>query len=390
VLLPFEVSAIAPTLLALCAALGVWLGHAATKRHIVLPSLFVLIALGLWVGLAAPELPFGRSIVVGALLIAGMRLALNRPDLNRWDRFLIPVLIVLQAWFAADMIVDQLSFPAPIAVGTSTLAAFMFCLAYWLTGAQKGEDTAPSWLSAVGVVVVLAALGWRFMEYTALYEEQYASEWSLGIIRLPLLAVVLLLGALFTWPRRRKVLEQVGVEWKQPVTHWVLLIAAVLLFPFGAITFHNPWFEPDAPKANAAKRVLAHVLSNAYHAFNIKDEQALYDRIAETVSGDLVAEMYLKSRQHLMSGTLKGATITIKDVSVLAVGDVVQGVSSENGFTYECKWQVVARVQHMAHVHHRRNVYNGALTIGFEEDAWKLIGVELKSEERVVVPWQDT
>lgn len=389
-LMPYESSAYAPTLIVLSIALGMWLGHTTSEQGpLVVPVFIVFLALGGWIGLTYLPLPQGTSIVIAAVILVGMRAALGRTKIRHLDKIAIPAVIVFHGWYTAGQIVDQLSYPQPIAIGTATIALYLFCLSYFLTNTGDHERTL-DWLSIAGRVVVVVALAWLAVEYTTVFETQYASEWSLGFIRLPLLSAALLLGAVFMWPRRSKALEQVGVEWKRPVAHWALLMCAILLFPFGSLQIQNPWFEPDAPKAGAAKRVLTHVLSNTYEAFNIKDEQALYDRISENVSGNLVAEMYLKSRQHVMSGTLKGATITIKDVSVLNVDDSVQGTQPGSGFTYDCKWQVVARVQHMAHVHHRRNVYNGELTISFEDNAWKLVDVQLKSEERVVVPWKET
>ncbi len=49
---------------------------------------------------------------------------------------------------------------------------------------------------------------------------------------------------------------------------------------------------------------------------------------------------------------------------------------------------MTARVRHLQHVHHRRNVYAGVLTLRADGGGWKIAGVELHSEDREVVPWK--
>ena len=72
------------------------------------------------------------------------------------------------------------------------------------------------------------------------------------------------------------------------------------------------------------------------------------------------------------------------------VGEPFGGTTAEEGFSYDCSWAVVARVQHLQHIHHRRNLYNGVLTLQSDSGRWKISGVELVSEDRAVVPWNPT
>jgi hypothetical protein len=41
----------------------------------------------------------------------------------------------------------------------------------------------------------------------------------------------------------------------------------------------------------------------------------------------------------------------------------------------------------LQHIHNRQNVYAGELTIRVEDDRWKIAGLDLLSEERVVLSW---
>ena len=72
------------------------------------------------------------------------------------------------------------------------------------------------------------------------------------------------------------------------------------------------------------------------------------------------------------------------------MGEPFGGTTAEDGISYDCRWAVVARVQHLQHVHHRQNIYVGVLTLQSDGGRWKIAGVELLSEDRVVVPWKPT
>jgi hypothetical protein len=92
----------------------------------------------------------------------------------------------------------------------------------------------------------------------------------------------------------------------------------------------------------------------------------------------------------LTTGTRQGTEVTIRGVSVLGIGEPTEVAAAEGGYSYDCQWAVVARVQHLQHVHHRRQIYGGVLTLRAEEGRWKVAGVELHSEDRVVLPWEPT
>jgi len=128
------------------------------------------------------------------------------------------------------------------------------------------------------------------------------------------------------------------------------------------------------------------VLTSAYSAFNLKDEEQLYKQLSESVGDDLVEDLYLDSRRRLTSGVRQGSEVTVKDVSVLKVGDLLKGNGNSGDFAYRCEWVVTARVRHLQHVHHRKNMYTGILKIRVNKGQWKIEQVDLESEDRVVVP----
>jgi hypothetical protein len=186
------------------------------------------------------------------------------------------------------------------------------------------------------------------------------------------------------------VVRELGLQREARSWHWALLGAALLVVPYGTIAVPNPFFEPHAPRGEDARRVVTRVLNDTYHAFNIGDEEDLYDTLAANVTGNLVDDLYLDGRRRLTAGTRDGTEVTVRDVGVLEIGEPFGGANAEEGFSYDCRWAVTARVQHLQHIHHRQNIYNGVLTLRSDGGRWKISGVELLSEDRTVVQWKPT
>ena len=110
-------------------------------------------------------------------------------------------------------------------------------------------------------------------------------------------------------------------EAKTRTGHRFAFVAAFLLLPYGTLAVPNPFFAAYAPRGDGARLVMSKVLEDTYHALNIKDENELDDTLAESVTVDLVGDLYLDNRRRLTAGTRQGTEVTIRGVSVLAIGD---------------------------------------------------------------------
>jgi hypothetical protein len=205
----------------------------------------------------------------------------------------------------------------------------------------------------------------------------FAADWAMARLRLPLLTLGVLV--LFIWAlvriRRPRVRAAVAGG---------LLILAVIALPCSAARLRVPFLAPDAPSPRQAQRILEPMLSEIYHALNLEDEGKTYDQLAKQVSGDLVTDLYLDSRRRLVAGTREGASVIVRRVEVQNVGTPRSSEAARPA--YPCRWTVTAKVTHWQHSHERRNVYEGDLRLVVEDDRWKLAGLNLRSEEREVVP----
>jgi hypothetical protein len=210
----------------------------------------------------------------------------------------------------------------------------------------------------------------------------------MGFFPLPLTTLILLGAAILLWPRKRafKLAEDTDKE----IRHWIILIIAFFTLPLGTMHISNPFASPGAPSTTEASYIMEQLLSSTYLAFNLKDEDDAFDQLEANLAEDLVADVYLDSRRRLSAGTRQGATITVRDVSVMSVDSLKGHYKSDRSYTFPCKWVVTARVKHLKHIHDRQNIYFGDLTIRVEEKKWKITKLVLKREEREILPFQST
>jgi hydrogenase/urease accessory protein HupE len=376
-------------LVLLAAVLGAGAGaHLWTEGGLSsLAGFAALLAAGIGVGFTGRELPLGELLVTGSLLLFGLALVLRTPF--RFAAPLAAVAVFAQGFHAARLFSENLSLPVANAAGAGLTALAVFYAFLRIAEPTLSAETTKA-LRWVGGGVALVAVVLRGAEYYRFLGVQIPTDAALGLVRIPLLALVLAVTAALLWPRRRRVLEELGIERRTGRAHWALVGLAFFLLPVGSVAVRNPFFEPSAPRGDDARRVLSRVLWSTYHAFNIRDEDELYDALSQSVTGELVGDLYLDSRRRLTAGTREGAEITVREVRVVEVGDATRGADTGAGFSYPCKWIVVARVRHLQHVHHRQNIYHGNVAVRIDQDRWKIAGVELTSEDRVVLPWSPT
>ena len=101
------------------------------------------------------------------------------------------------------------------------------------------------------------------------------------------------------------------------------------------------------------------LLRNVYRAFDYHSESDVYDALARSVHGDLLADLYLKIKQGLIMQEQGGAVARVREVKVVKT-EPAEGKSS-NGFAERVTWQVEGTVEHWGHIHTRVNEYSADL-----------------------------
>jgi hydrogenase/urease accessory protein HupE len=367
--------------------LGVWWGYnTASGNKLFFIIYCILFITGIIVGLNGISIPFSSLIILGSLCFLGISLSSSQEFNFKISTAINGVSVLFYTVYLGSFIQENLSKPIANAVGVSIFVLFIFYISFRIT--EKYEKPLPIGYRLLGVGVVVFALWIRLEEYLKWFDTTVAIEYALGLLRIPILSIVFMVIALLVWPRKRKIHQHLNIEVRKTILHLILIGLAFFMLPYGTYTVKNLFFTPDSPHDEQAQRILQKVLSNTYNAFNLDDENKVYDQLSQSVSGDLVADLYLDSRRRLTAGVRQGAEVTVRKVKILSVGKSVIGSTATEGFSYNCKWMVTARVNHLQHVHHRQNIYTGRLTIKVDDKKWKIARVDLTSEDRVVIPWR--
>ena len=205
---------------------------------------------------------------------------------------------------------------------------------------------------------------------------------SLGEFRIPWVSVicaVLLLvasGILFRRVRR-------GGSVVMPlVSGLVLLVAGVVAWPLAGITITRPATLAGEMPPGRAQDLLQVLLKNVYRAFDFREEEDVYDKLAFSVSGDLLSDIYLQNRKSFSIQKAGGAQAKIKSVEIEAA---TAERLDDHPLAYAIKgrWAAQGTVGHWGHVHTRRNRYDAIVTVEAVDGSWKISDLEILEEARV-------
>jgi hypothetical protein len=161
----------------------------------------------------------------------------------------------------------------------------------------------------------------------------------------------------------------------------VTLALAVVAVPIAEVAVALPSSIRSVPTEAQARRILAGVLPNVYRAFELRDEAAAYDRLAVSVTGPTLTEVYLEHRRALEMEERGGARARVEAVEVLEVRDVEP--AADGGFTAEAGWKVGGTVTHFGHRHFRQNRYDARVELLADDGIWKVRSIEILEEERL-------
>jgi hypothetical protein len=364
---------------------GYWFWQKSSLTSVLASGLFLLfMSIGLIVGGSGYSIPLGSTLLFSGILFFCTQILFDWKFSESINHAIASIAVLSYGWTVSQTILENLTLPIANTVGNTSLALFLFYMGYsFLT--VKPADGNPMFIKiltgiAAGIILLL-----RVHEYKLLFDHEISINMAMGQLTIPVLSLILFVGTLIVWPRTRKIHQYLDISSKKPTRHWVIIGLSFLVLPYVHVRVSNPLFEAHAPQGDGARLILQNILSNTYRAFNLTDEDELYQAIAANVSGDLVTNIYLDSRRRLTVGIRQGGKVLVRDVSVLEVGDLLEGTDPDEGFSYESKWTVTARVKHLQHIHYRKNIYRGILKIKLVDNKWKIANLQLKSEDRVIV-----
>ncbi len=162
----------------------------------------------------------------------------------------------------------------------------------------------------------------------------------------------------------------------------LVIVGGVLLYPHLRVSIGRPAVMRPAVSEAAARPLLQQLLKNVYRAFDFRQEEDIYDKLAVSVSGDLLAAIYLQNRQSFAVQQAGGAQAKVKAVELLNVA-VHPRPTQPLALAFRTTWTALGTVGHWGHVHMRQNQYEAVITVAPVGGAWKITDLELLEEKRI-------
>jgi len=139
--------------------------------------------------------------------------------------------------------------------------------------------------------------------------------------------------------------------------------------------------KSNNPELDRAQTIVSSLLHNIYRSFDYRDDSDIYDILARSVTGELLTDIFLETKQSLVLANQGGAQAKVKEVPLESLN--LKPDDNENSFTVEADWVVQGSVGHWGHVHQRSNRYQAVMNMVVEEQQWKLSKMTILQQERL-------
>ena len=161
----------------------------------------------------------------------------------------------------------------------------------------------------------------------------------------------------------------------------LLLIGALVLIPVFQVSFGGS-IRASQFSSEDGRVILDSLMKNIYRAFDFRDEEDVYDKLAICVSGELLADLYLQQRRSLVVEQAGGAQAKVEEVAIEDV-EISKSSQHDGALDLRAQWTAMGKVGHWGHVHSRQNRYDAIVTIKPVAGAWKVVDLELLEEKRI-------
>ena len=186
-------------------------------------------------------------------------------------------------------------------------------------------------------------------------------------------AILLALGLLVVAARRR--------SWALGLGALALLAGGWLAPPVRSIQVPVP-ASVRTPSGDEASPTIHALLYNVYRALDFRQEEVVFDRLAQSLSGDILERVYLEMRKGLRLENQGGARVRVREVELL---DVIAQESAEPGtLRYRTRWNATGSVGHWGHTHLRTNSYDALISLNRPGNHWKIAEINIIEEQRVI------
>lgn len=154
-------------------------------------------------------------------------------------------------------------------------------------------------------------------------------------------------------------------------------------FAVVVVSLRHKSAEVTPPEGAAAEELVHALLRNTYHAFDFRDESAIYDTLEASVTGPLLEKVYLEMRASLELENAGGPRVRVHEVALRGCRPSPGGGLAPGRFQSRAEWVTVGEVTHWGHTHERTNRYEAEIELAAAGKTWKISGLDLLNEERV-------
>jgi len=135
------------------------------------------------------------------------------------------------------------------------------------------------------------------------------------------------------------------------------------------------------PKEDSVEKIASLALKNIYRAFDFQKEDMIYDKLAHTVSGDALTDIYLQHKKTMLLEDEGGAKARVKNVEITEVKSV-SDLPDQKGFKANVMWSIDGLVTHWGHSHNRQNNYDATISFVPVDGTWKIQNIKLHEKLR--------
>jgi len=160
-----------------------------------------------------------------------------------------------------------------------------------------------------------------------------------------------------------------------------ILILGFILFPFARPAMGISVFSHGKPTLEKGAIILNDLLSNVYRAFDKKQEDAVYDRLAMSVTNQQLTDIYLQNRQSMALENRGGARATVDEVTITNLYEINK--AGKGQYLADAEWTDRGSVNHFGHTHYRQNKYRAMVTFRIENEIWKISNIEILDARRL-------
>ncbi len=205
---------------------------------------------------------------------------------------------------------------------------------------------------------------------------------SLGVLKISMVSLFCLALLLPVGWQFSKLARNGGTLTVPIVAAVALVIIGALSVPYARVSVARPAAIAGTLDDQQATALLEMLLKNVYRAFDFREEEDVYDKLAISVSGELLADVYLENRRSFAVQAAGGAQAKVKEINIR---NATAERQDDTPLTYALRgqWTAMGTVGHWGHVHTRQNLYDAIVTIEAVDGTWKITALEVIEENRI-------